>query len=138
MKKFIKNFRQYIYSSELRVFDTFVSFLIFIVLISFLGFMILKVIGILNDTINLNFKHMIHDVIYFIVLVKVYKILISYIRVHHISVKYILEISIIAPMIEVIFIVDQRPWWVTVIFIIFSFLSLSLYMIFYEKIQKMK
>lgn len=100
--------------------------------------MVVKVFEIVTDTINLRFKHMIHNVIYFIVLVKVYKILISYLRVHHIGVKYILEIAIIAPMIEVIFMVDEKPWWITTIFIIFSFMSLILYCIFYEKVQKMK
>jgi len=120
-----------------KILDAIVSFLILVVLIAFLFFMAAKALEIGLNVFNFNFEHIVHEVIYFIVFVKVYKIVSSYFQYHHINVKYILEISIIAPMIEVIFMTGEKSWWVTSVFVVFSILSLLLYLIFYEKIQTM-
>lgn len=46
---------------------------------------------------------MLHDIAYAIILIKAYLVLISYADTKHINPKFVLEIGIIAPIIELVF-----------------------------------
>lgn len=56
---------------------------------------------------------------------------------HHISVLYIVEISIIAAALEIIFLPDERHIWQTVLFAVFGLANLLVYVFFHEKLEKL-
>ncbi len=73
-----------------------------------------------------------HAVARAIVVLKAYRILVSYLRSHHITVKYILEIAIIASVVELIFVYDLHNFETKIIFAVFALVGLALYLYFYE------
>ena len=73
-----------------------------------------------------------HAVARTIVVLKAYRILVSYLRSHHITVKYILEIAIIASVVELIFAYDLHNFETKIIFAVFGLVGLALYLYFYE------
>ncbi|MFW6311620.1 MAG: hypothetical protein ACOC1K_05230 [Nanoarchaeota archaeon] len=77
-----------------------------------------------------------HEIAYAIVFVKAYKILLSYLKSHHLNIKYLIEIAIIAPAIEVIFNSQMNSIFLTTIFAIFATANLLIYLIFLKKIEK--
>lgn len=81
-------------------------------------------------------EHFIHDIVFLIVLIKILLLLLSYFQHHHISIKYIVEISIIAPAIEIIFASDTHTPFILSLFAIFSLANLLIYILFQEKIKK--
>ncbi len=62
--------------------------------------------------------------------------LVSYFYDHHIDIKYVLEISFIAPAIEIIFAASQHSLALNIVFGVFSLASLLVYVLFYETITK--
>ena len=78
-----------------------------------------------------------HTIAFSIILVKAYMILVSYAKFKHVSIKYIVEISIIASAVEVIF----NSWnyetlWIAILWG-FWIINLIIYMIFYKNFEKM-
>ncbi len=73
-----------------------------------------------------------HAVARTIVVLKAYRILVAYLRSHHITVKYILEIAIIASVVELIFAYDLHTFETKIIFAVFGLVGLALYLYFYE------
>jgi uncharacterized membrane protein (DUF373 family) len=82
-----------------------------------------------------NDERILHEIAYAIVLVKAYKILISYLKIHHVNIKYIIEISIIASAIELIFHYDTHSDVVLGIFAVFGIANLLIYLFFQQQIQ---
>ncbi len=78
---------------------------------------------------------LLHTIAFTIVLVKAYKILISYAQTRHINIKFLIEISIIAPTIEIIFNSRNYPLEVNALFALFAFLNLVAYLFFYKTIK---
>lgn len=78
---------------------------------------------------------LLHTIAFTIVLVKAYKILIAYAETRHINVKYIVEISIIAPVIELVFNSRNYPFEVNALFAGFAFLNLVAYLFFYKTVK---
>ncbi len=66
-----------------------------------------------------------------VILIKAYRILISYLRQHHISVEYIVEISIIAPAIELLFASHSYDLYTKIILGVFGLVNLFLYLHFF-------
>lgn len=79
--------------------------------------------------------NLLHTIAFTIVLVKAYKILISYAQNRHVSIKYLVEIAIIAPTIEIVFNSSKYEIEVNVLFALFAFANLLAYLIFYPTIK---
>ena len=73
-----------------------------------------------------------HAVARTIVVLKAYRILVSYLRSHHVTVKYMLEIAIIASIVELLFAYDLHDFETKIIFAVFGLVGLALYLYFYE------
>ncbi len=86
---------------------------------------------------DIQAEDVLHSIALTIVFVKAYRMLLYYLRCHHISVKYIVEISIIAPAVELIFASENRPFEINVLFAFFSVAMLLIYLIFYKQIDSL-
>ncbi len=73
-----------------------------------------------------------HAVARTIVVLKAYRILVSYLRSHHVTVKYILEIAIIASVVELFFAYDLHEFETKIVFAVFGLVGRALYLYFYE------
>lgn len=78
---------------------------------------------------------LLHTIAFTIVLVKAYKILLAYAETRAINIKFLIEIAIIAPTIELIFNARSYPFEVNVLFAAFSFLNLVAYLFFYHTVK---
>lgn len=78
---------------------------------------------------------LLHTITFTFVLVKAYKILISFAQTLHINIKFMIEIAIIAPTIEIIFNLKQHSMEVNILLAVFAFLNLCIYVIFYKTIK---
>lgn len=78
---------------------------------------------------------LLHTIAFTIVLVKAYKILISYAQKRHINLKFLIEIAIIAPTIEIIFNSQKYSFEINALFATFAFLNLVAYLFFYSTIK---
>jgi len=86
---------------------------------------------------NISSEDVLHAVALTIVFVKAYRMLLYYLQCHHISVKYIVEISIIAPAVDLIFAWANRPVEINIIFAIFSVSMLVVYLLFFKKLSSL-
>ena len=75
---------------------------------------------------------MLHAVARTIVVLKAYRILVSYLRSHHVTVRYMLEIAFIACVVELFFAYDLHDFETKIIFTVFGLVGLALYLYFYE------
>lgn len=77
---------------------------------------------------------MLHQIALVIVFVKAYRILVAYALHHHVDVRFIVEISIIAPAVEVIFNsrLHQHPWIMAMLGS-YGLANLLLYLLFYQR-----
>jgi len=78
---------------------------------------------------------LLHTIAFTIVLVKAYKILISYAETSRINIKYLVEIAIIAPTIELIFNARNYSLEINVLFAVFALGNLIAYLFFYKTIK---
>jgi uncharacterized membrane protein (DUF373 family) len=78
---------------------------------------------------------LLHTIAFTIVLVKAYKILISYAETRHINIKFLVEIAIIAPTIELIFNAKSYSFEANLLFAGFAFLNLVAYLFFYSTLR---
>ena len=85
------------------------------------------------QTTNVN---LLHTIAYTIVLVKAYKILMSYAETHHINLKFLVEIAIIAPTVELLFNSEIYTFGTNILFAGFAFGNLLLYLFFYETLRR--
>ncbi|MCF7815515.1 MAG: hypothetical protein K9M10_02000 [Candidatus Pacebacteria bacterium] len=75
---------------------------------------------------------LLHTIAFTIVLVKAYKILVSYAETRHINIKFLVEIAIIAPTIEIIFNSRNYTLEVNALFATFAFANLVAYLFFHK------
>lgn len=120
------------------LFDSVVSFLILLAILATLWYLFVHTLNLALSAMHMEFRHTVHDVAFIVVLVKAYKILAHYLSKHHVSIRYLLEVAIIAPMIEVIFVSDAKVWWLSVLYAGFSLACLLLYLVFYKTITQIK
>jgi len=92
---------------------------------------------IVNDPKELIEDKLLHTIAFSIILVKAYIILMSYATYKHVSIKYIVEISIIAPAVEIIF--NNSNYELINLIMLWTFwvINLLVYMIFYKSFEKM-
>ncbi len=112
------------------IFSVFI-FVAILVLIAFTGVYVYRLVVTFAYSNSID---VIHNLALLIVLVKAYRVLLFYFWWHHISIKYIVEISIIAPAIEIIFAYQNQPIVINVLFGLFSLASLWLYLKYYDKL----
>ena len=84
---------------------------------------------------NLLELDLLHTIAFTIVLVKAYKILVSYAQKRHVSIKYLIEIAIIAPTIEIVFNSTKYSIEANMLFAGFAFANLITYLYFYNTIK---
>lgn len=72
-----------------------------------------------------------HSIAEVIVLIKAYRVLVSYVRTHHVSVEYIVEISIIASAVELLFALDTHSLSANVVLAIYGLTNLFLYLYYF-------
>ncbi len=75
---------------------------------------------------------MMHAVARTILVLKAYRILVSYLRTHHVTIRYMLEIAFIASVVELFFAYDLHDFETKIIFAVFGLVGLALYLYFYE------
>lgn len=78
---------------------------------------------------------LLHDIAFTIVLVKAYIILMEYAKTRHINIKYILEIAIIAPVVEIVFNYSSYDFKMIVFYGVFAVLMSIIYLIFYKNLR---
>lgn len=78
---------------------------------------------------------LLHTIAFTIVLVKAYKILIAYAETQHINLKFLVEIAIIAPTIELIFNSESYALLTNALFAAFAVVNLIVYLYFYKTLK---
>jgi uncharacterized membrane protein (DUF373 family) len=78
---------------------------------------------------------LLHTIAFTIVLVKAYKILIAYAETRHINLKFLVEIAIIAPTIELLFNPKHYSFEVMILMAAFAFCNLVAYLFFYPTLK---
>jgi len=78
---------------------------------------------------------LLHTITFTFVLVKAYKILISFAQTRHINIKFLIEIAIIAPTIEIIFNLKSHSMEINILLALFALGNLLIYVIFYKTIK---
>ena len=73
-----------------------------------------------------------HAVARTIIVLKAYRILVSYLRTHHVTVKYMLEIAFVACVVELFFAYDLHDFETKIIFAVIGLVGVALYLYFYE------
>ncbi len=81
---------------------------------------------------------LLHFISFSVILVKAYKILISYAKHHHVSVEYIVEISIITSALEVLFNTRAYDNIILVIFWAFWIINLIVYMYYIKNFKNLE
>jgi hypothetical protein len=69
-----------------------------------------------------------------VILVKAYKVLMAYFKNHHLSVKYLMEITFTASLLELLFNSASYELEMQIIFLILGLSTLLLYLVFYQKV----
>jgi uncharacterized membrane protein (DUF373 family) len=118
--------------------DTVLRVFIFMLIVALLLYAFFDVLRIWQGIGLLSTSVMLHDVAFFLVLVKAYNILLSYLERGHVSVRYIIEIVIIASFIEVIFAFGSRDLSSNIFLGAFGLLSLLVYLVFSQRIPQGK
>lgn len=83
------------------------------------------------DFMDTYSRRALHAIAEILILIKAYRILVSYLRTHHISVEYIVEISIIASAIELLFASEMHSVYTQIIFAGFGLSNLVIYLYFF-------
>lgn len=92
--------------------------------------------NLLTATSRSTLEHeLLHTIAFTIVLVKAYKILIAYAETRHINLKFLVEISIIAPTIELIFNPGGYSLGIMIGMSTFAFANLVAYLYFYNTLK---
>lgn len=79
---------------------------------------------------------MLHTIAFTIVLVKAYKILVAFAEVRYFNLKFLLEIAIIAPIIELIFNSKDYQMEMNILFATFALFNLLGYLFFYKTVKE--
>lgn len=85
---------------------------------------------------NHNVRNVLHSVALVLVTIKAFRILVSYLRTYHVSIKYIMEIAIIASTVELIFASETLNWWQALLFAVFGLGNLTLFLLWGDKIKE--
>jgi uncharacterized membrane protein (DUF373 family) len=81
-----------------------------------------------------NSESLLSQLAYAIVLIKAYTILRSYLKTHRLNLKFLIEIAIIACVIEVIFNWQAHSMAMNAVFGLFGLANLLLYLVYYDRL----
>lgn len=76
-----------------------------------------------------------HTIAFAIVLIKAYTILMAYAKDRHVNLKYMMEISVIAPAIELLFNSHSYEIETFVLYAAFGTVNLLIYVVFFNKVR---
>ena len=116
--------------------DKLVSLIILATIFVVIFFALFEFYKLYADFSKLTAERVLHVIALTIVFVKAYRTLLDYMHSHHVSVKYIVEISIIAPAIELIFAPENRSFEINALFAVFSIGMLVAYAFFYKTLSE--
>lgn len=133
MEKIIQN----IDDKVLQVTDAIFSLFIFISIIALILYSGITIWNLFAGEGGIAAINIVHNIAYIVVLLKAYKILTFYLKSHNLSIKYLVQISIIAPAIEVIFAGDAQPAWLSILFAIYSLSNLYIYLHYHKTLEKL-
>lgn len=109
---------------------------ILMTILSLILFSIRMGVETLYQALTPDIKNIVHNIAYIIVLLKAYKIMVYYFRYQNLSIKYLVQIAIIAPAIEVIFAINDQSLWINILYASFSLANLLIYIIYYKELDK--
>lgn len=115
--------------------DHFVSLLILLVMIGVVTFAAYESVNLFQSIRGLDPKEVLRTVALIIILVKAYRVLVFYMRSHHVSVRYVVAISIIAPSVEIIFTPENRSIEMNVLYAAFAIANLIVYLKYYKQLD---
>lgn len=118
--------------------DKVMSFIILATIFVVIFFAVFEFWKLYMDFPKIRAEDALHTVALSVVFVKAYRMLLYYLRCHHISIKYVVEISIVAPAIELIFDSSTRPIEINILFAFFSVAMLIVYIVFYKKLDSLE
>lgn len=110
-----------------------------VILVSIIALIIYSVrmgVDLLMSSFYPDFNNIIHNIAYIVVLLKAYKIMVFYFRYQNLSIKYLVQIAIIAPAIEVIFAINNQNLWINILYSLFSLANLLIYIIYHKELDK--
>jgi uncharacterized membrane protein (DUF373 family) len=128
----------------------YVYFVAFTLVLYMVSTLVTGVLGVLTSLLDLSLSaksilvsperstlelELLHTIAFTIVLVKAYKILIAYAETRHINIKFLVEIAIIAPTIELIFNAKSYNQEQMIVMSLFAFSNLLAYLYFYHTIK---
>lgn len=87
---------------------------------------------------NAPIEDLLHGIAVMLIFVKAYKILTSYYVHQHISIKFLVEIAIIACTVEVLFNVKNLALPVLIVLALFGTANLLIYLLFAEKLERLE
>ena len=114
---------------------------VFLVALRLMLYMITSLYSTFEDMLTGNFwmekkdAEIPHWIVYFIVMVKAYRVLIDYSKFHHVSLKDITELVIVTSFIEIIFQMQELPVFKIAILGLTGVLTLVVYLYYYEKLN---
>lgn len=137
---------------SLHILDRIVSLFIYTVAIILVGYMLGSLVRSLIDfyydifglfdpasvaqglDITLQ-QELLHTIAFTIVLVKAYRILISYAKTQHLNIEFLIKLAIAAPIVEIVF--NSHSYdFVTLLFLgAFGLITLIIYLYFYTRIR---
>ncbi|MCT4591985.1 MAG: hypothetical protein N4A36_01180 [Candidatus Gracilibacteria bacterium] len=129
-----KNKRRTILKKIITVTNFLMSLFILMSLLGLVFYVGWAVYAAYTNVVNLDFTKLIHGIVFILVLVKAYKVLVFYLKRHHLSIKYMIEISIIAPSIELIFAPNSHSLMFSILLALFAVSNLLIYVIYYDKL----
>lgn len=114
--------------------DNVVSLLIFAAIVGVIYAVAQNMFVLFRDIAHVTTVEVLHSVAVVVILVKAYRILLFYMESHHLSVKYLVEIAIIAPSVELIFTPHNRSMELNILFAVFALANLIVYAFFYSRL----
>lgn len=122
--------------------DKLVSLVILLVMLRLVFYMLTNILVVAEEIFAGELWLSGHDAeildwaVFFIILVKAYKVLVSYTKHQHISIRYVTELVIITCFLEFIFEMDHNEQ-IRIIFGAVGIATLFLYLYFYQTIKNM-
>ena len=126
-----------IYEKTIRITDALFSLFIFVSIVALIIYTGITIFNLFVGNGGITATNIVHNIAYVVVLLKAYKILVFYLESHNLSIKYLVQISIIAPAIEVIFAAEAQPQWLSILFSIYSLSNLVVYLKYHKELDQL-
>ncbi|MCK5027871.1 MAG: hypothetical protein KAS07_05625 [Candidatus Pacebacteria bacterium] len=137
VKKFLKTGKKVLFVLPGHIVNVSNKLFLFLVLAMAVGLVICagaKVYTIYRAFIALSFNSVLYDAVFLIVFVKAFYVLLQCYYRQYVSIKQILEVAIVALIVNVAFAFETRDLWMNVMLGAFALGNLITYLIFYDKL----